>query len=202
MTIFQSITQWWPRRIRGASLLTQSDDSLLERYQAGRASHTLDIVVSRHADALYHFLVTLSDTTLAQDISQHVWLKLIEKPERFQPGKAQFRTWLFTVARNAVIDELRTQQRWQWQPLDEIEEATLPDWNADIEFSHQHAIEKLFDQALAALPFSQKEALMLQLEGFSLKEIADITNEKEETIKSRLRFARRSLKQRLEVTHG
>ncbi len=201
LTLFTSIKQWWPLGFNGSSLHEQPDAELLEHYQATRSSYVLDIVIKRHADALYHFLVTISDKTLAEDISQQTWLKIVENPQRYQQGKAQFKTWLFSVARNTVIDELRSQQRWQWLPMEECNETDLPDWNADLEFENRKNLQALFDNTLTTLPFAQKEALMLQLDGFSLKDIANITAENEETIKSRLRFARKSLKQKLEVNH-
>ena len=51
----------------------------------------------------------------------------------------------------------------------------------------------VFDKALMSLPFVQREAFCLQQEGFSLKEIAQITHCEHETIKSRLRYAKATL---------
>jgi RNA polymerase sigma-70 factor (ECF subfamily) len=51
--------------------------------------------------------------------------------------------------------------------------------------------------AIAALPGPQRDALLLQEQGFSLQEIASITGELEETVKSRLRYARRQLRELL-----
>lgn len=161
----------------------------------------MDTLISRHADALYHFLVTLSDPPMAEDASQHTWLKLIEKPSRYQAQLAQFRTWLFTAGRNTLVDELRRLQRWNWQTLDEVSENDCPAWDEDLEFVETEQLAEHFDHALTQLPFAQREALMLQLEGFTLDDISKITFENKETIKSRLRFARQSLKKTLEVSN-
>ena len=58
-----------------------------------------------------------------------------------------------------------------------------------------------FDYELGALPFEQREAFCLQQEGFGLQEIADITHSKIETVKSRLRYAKTTLRNNLEKYH-
>lgn len=162
----------------------------------------MDLLIQRHCNALYHFLLTLSDPVLAEDISQQVWTRLIERPDQYQTQTASFRTWLFTVGRNRTIDELRRQQRWQWPRADDSAiDSTADDEHDTLSFTERADLNEAFDQALTTLPFVQREAISLQLEGFSLADIARITNDKPETIKSRLRFARQHLKHALEENH-
>jgi len=201
LTLLSNLQRWWIERSVDPSFHQLSDEALLQAYQAQQSSGALNVLINRHSDALYHFLLTLSDASAAEDICQHTWLKIIEHPSRYQFKTAQFRSWLFTTARNALIDELRRKNRWQWSPLDDLEEHELNDWQEDMSFTVREDLQAAFNQALADLPFAQKEALMLQLDGFSLTDIADITHEKPETIKSRLRFARQCLKSTLEVAH-
>lgn len=145
-----------------------------------------------HADALYFFLLRQSNAELAADISQQSWLKLLEQRQQFQGG-CSFKTWLFCLARNALIDEFRHQQRWG---LTEITEETLL-LSVAANPSEQQFIDaqnrQQLDFAIRQLPVLQQEALLLQLEGFSLAEIALITTSNAETVKSRLRHARASL---------
>lgn len=198
LSLFHSIERWWLARNPNGDQ-QDPDDILVQRYQQRRASAALDLLLVRHAQALYHFLLTLSDALLAEDISQQSWLTFIEKPERFQTGRALFRTWLFGNARHSLIDELRRLARWNWQPLEEIDDHDDESWQQELYFESSETLQALFDEALKQLSFVQKEALMLQLEGFCLQDIADITGEKTETIKSRLRFARKQLKQLMEA---
>lgn len=170
-----------------------------------------------YADALYHFLLTQSDAELAQDISQQSWLKLLElqqqQPEQHNTAandstatavhpacfqqRSQFKTWLFALARNALFDELRRRQRWSTQEL--TEHCLLSD-AADGQLQQLMLAEqqRTLQHAISLLPLLQKEALLLQLEGFSLDEIANISGSSTETVKSRLRYARASLSQALE----
>lgn len=201
MTLISQIQRWWQDRSDESFYHQLSDEQLLVHYQTQCTQAALSILIQRHSDALYHFLLTLSDAHLAEDICQATWLKLVERPDRFQNNQAQFRTWLFTTGRHALIDELRRLNRWQWASLDELTEQDNEDWNEHLTFARHPDIQAKFDDALVQMPFAQREALMLQLDGFSLADIAVITQEKQETIKSRLRFARHFLKKTLEVTY-
>lgn len=200
MTLLTTLQQWW-RKPTEDQWQDLTDGQLLQQFLTDDEPGAMDELVQRHSEALYHFLLTMSDASLADDICQQVWLTLIEKPQRFQQTNAEFRTWLFTVGRNSVIDELRRQKRWQWAELNESDLTDAPHWQDDLTFTDREDLAAAFNQALEKLSFHQREALTLQLEGFSLIDIAHITAEKTETIKSRLRFARVHLKQKLEVHH-
>lgn len=145
-----------------------------------------------HADALYFFLLRQSNAELAADISQQSWLKLLEQREQFQGG-CSFKTWLFCLARHALLDEFRRQQRWGFT---EITDTTLLPETAT-NAAEQHLLDmqqqQQLNRAIQQLPVLQQEALLLQLEGFSLTEIALIANSNTETVKSRLRHARTTL---------
>jgi len=148
------------------------------------------------ADDMYHYLLTLSDPALAQDIVQKTWLKVIEKPQSYHTV-GSVKAWLFTMARNALIDEFRKTNR-----LVELEnQQNELDQDLDYEISstiNTRNVQALFDKALMTLSFEQREAFCLQQEGFSLSEIATMTHCKQETIKTRLRYAKTKLKELLE----
>jgi RNA polymerase sigma factor (sigma-70 family) len=164
-------------------------EQLFIRYRDTGNSSYLQKLVALHGNDLYHYLAQQSDRTLAEDISQQCWLKLLEQPDSYR-GASQFKTWLFTVGRNCLIDELRRQQRWQAEI-----ELDLLALEPCCEVQQLSKVEQQlrFNQQLRLLPFLQREALMLQLEGFSLADICHITRQQEETIKSRLRYARQFL---------
>ncbi|MEN3158001.1 sigma-70 family RNA polymerase sigma factor [Alkalimonas sp. NCh-2] len=170
--------------------MTSCPDSLMQHYQKTGAAKWLEGLIQQCGDDLYHFLLRQSDPVLAQDICQQTWLKVMEKRHNFR-ADSRFKTWLFSIARHTLLDELKRQQRWQSSLCPELlpEPATPQCWPEER--------QQRFEQALRFLPFLQREALMLQLEGFSIEQIAGITSELEETVKSRLRYARRFLQSRL-----
>ncbi|MFC4698705.1 RNA polymerase sigma factor [Glaciecola siphonariae] len=174
---------------------TNDVDVLIAEYAIKQKQKVFDQLYAQLADDLYHYLVSLSDQDLAQDIAQKTWLKVYEKPQRYQ-GKAGFKFWLFRVGRNALIDEFRKQNR----VCHLLEEHLTEDGTRQEDILEQD-IQLCFDRALMALPFLQREAFCLQQEGFSLEQIAQISGDPKETIKTRLRYAKGFLKRRLETLH-
>jgi RNA polymerase sigma-70 factor (ECF subfamily) len=169
--------------------------TLLTKYRDNADPQLLTQLFQRYADALYHFLLRQSDAELAQDISQQCWLNLMQYAGGYQ-GQSSVKTWLFAIGRHLLIDEFRRQQRWQ--QVDETE--TLPDLQPSVlALLQRMEAQQRLDQAIGLLPYVQREALMLQLEEFSLEQIADITGSGVETVKTRLRYARQHLKSLLET---
>ena len=172
-------------------LLPKKDaETLMSLYSKSGKSELLQRLVELHADDLYHFLLSQSDSELAKDISQKTWLKVIDKREYYQ-NKGTFKAWLFTVGRNTLFDEFRKQNRYQDLFDDQTEADPLNQDTLD------NDIQTRFKQVLENLPFKQREAFVLQQEGFSILQIAQITQEKEQTIKTRLRYAKSYFRQHI-----
>jgi RNA polymerase sigma factor (sigma-70 family) len=193
----QEVAMGW-KQISGRFGFAKADSQqwIVEYQQTGDQA-VLAKLFMLHADALYFFLLRQSNAELAADISQQSWLKLVEQRQQFQ-GNCSFKTWLFSLARNALIDEFRHQTRWGFTEI--TEQTLLPatdDNPAEQQLSDKQQQQQL-DWAIRQLPVLQQEALILQLEGFSLAEIAIIANSPAETVKSRLRHARVTLASLLE----
>ena len=97
------------------------------------------------------------------------------------------------IGRHLLLDEYRKQQRWLYEVNDDLAaEDSSPE-----QVLEQQQKELQLQQLLLLLPLLQREALLLQLEGFSLQQIAQITVTEPETVKSRLRYARQALAKQL-----
>jgi len=180
-----------------------SPEILLTRYIATSKDKYFILLVEQFNQPIYHYLLSQSDKEMAEDIIQSMWLKVIKIKEIHQKHN-NVKSWLFTIARNTLIDELRRQNRWQTQPLNE------PDLSPELSVLSQtvnYTLEQesenrdrlaIFNQAVTLLPFHQREAFIFQQEGFSVLQIAELTDESFETIKSRLRYARTYIKNFLE----
>lgn len=173
--------------------ISESNESLMLKYADTSEIKYVKELVKRLEHDLYHFLYSQAGPDLAADISQIAWEKLI-KNRRSYSDTGTVKSWLFKIARFALIDELRKQSRWQLEPLDNHQAELLPDTTSEqYTVMANSELKKHFDQAFAALPFLQREAFILQQEGFRLREIAQITQSDIETIKSRLRYAKHTL---------
>lgn len=174
-------------------------DLLLRQYKETGDNTYLTLLVKEFNLALFHYLVTLSDKDLAEDILQICWIKVMKSAHLYTQG-TQVKSWLFTIARHALIDELRKQKRWQCQTLDEVQiETRSPSPEQSMGNTEQQTI---FNNALANLPFHQREAFIFQKEGFSLNEICQLTGESFETVKTRIRYAKNKLKKSMEQSNA
>ncbi len=175
-------------------ITSSTPEALLKRYLTTRDNKFLALLIKQFNHSLYHYLLTLSDKELAEDVVQITWLKVLNI-KNTSHEHTNVRAWLYTIARNTLFDELRKTQRWHYVVLDETQHAST---NALTEKDDRLAA---FNSALMHLPFYQREAFIFQQEGFSILEIAEMTNESFETIKSRLRYARKQLKTILGKDH-
>ncbi|MEO6677249.1 MAG: RNA polymerase sigma factor [Pseudomonas sp.] len=176
-----------------------SDESLLARYRSGDGP-AFENLYARHRQGLYRFLLGLSGKAeLAEEVYQDTWLSLIRSTSQPQ-GRANFRTWLYQIARNRLIDHWR--KHGIHNPLhdsyDEQAHAVI-DNAADPEqlLSLSRDTQRL-ETALQTLPADQREVFLLRAHGdLDLPQIATLTETPLETVKSRLRYAQQKLRRLL-----
>ena len=119
---------------------------------------------------------------------------MLYKPSKLEEYK-HVKSWLFSVARNALLDELRKQNKYLQVVVEETHLVSEP---LDAKFEQADKLA-VFNWALEQIPFYQREAIIFQQEGLTLADIALITDESIETVKSRLRYGKRQLKVLLET---
>ncbi len=187
-----------------------SDELLMQQYRAGDL-HAFKVLYHRHSGPLYRFIAWRSPRQeWVDEIVQDSWAALHEARSRYEPS-ASFRTWLYQIARNRLIDLLRHKEALLASDmagagadaeqddsafetaLDRSGTASSPESVLENKQAHD-----ALHQAIRALPPEQKEALVLQqFNALSIEEIADITLVSGETVKSRLRYAMQKLRSRL-----
>ena len=176
-------------------------ERLMLQYSTKGDEASLAALFDLHNNKLFYFLKVLSDSTVAEDICQRTWIKVIENSHLFKSGD-NFQAWLFTIGRRTLIDELRKSAKLEYNN-DAVESFSSGELTkhalSTIEEDVAKGLEKdVFKACIQQLPYKQKEALSLQLEGFGLREIASICGAEKETIKTRIRYAKDSLKTMLE----
>src|ERR1700690_1615743 len=166
----------------------------------------LDELIVRYQHRLLRYLLYLtSNREMAEDLFQEVWMRVLVRGGQFN-GKARFDTWLFTIARNLVIDQRRKRTM---ASLDELFEGGNED---DRPMSFEIAAEgptpfdcfsNLQDReriagALMELDTLHREVLVLRFhEELSLDEIAKVTRAPLSPVKSRLYRGLTMIKPRL-----
>ena len=175
-----------------------ADEALIASYLRGDMA-AFDRLYRRHDRKTFAFIRQMlhpTDRATVEDLHQEGWLAVAARAASFAPGKARFSTWLYTVLRNRVLDHLRARPP---QGDDDADPDGLPSCAAAPE---QVLAEKRLvlavERELLALSVEQREAFLLfTVVELSLAEIADVTQSHLETAKTRLRYARESLRHRL-----
>lgn len=182
-----------------ASFPADHDAALLRRYRQGDAE-AFALLYQRHRLGLFRFLCGLcGDPTLAEEIFQDTWLSLI-RSESLQREAVLFKTWLYQIARNRLIDHWRKQGRRQalQEAFDEqLHAQPSGEANPEQQLSLSRDQQRL-QAALDDLPAEQREVFLLRAHGdLQLHEIAELTRTPAETVKSRLRYALQKLRRLL-----
>lgn len=183
---------------------THSDEELMTRYGHGDST-AFDVLYRRHKGSLFRFLLRqCKRAAIAEELFQDVWMNLIKARMRYQ-ASATFKTFLFTIAHNRLIDHYRrhsTQLAASFSEgangddgIDQIPAPETSDPQHRVDGERQLARLLLL---LDELPEPQRQAFLLQEEaGLSLDEIATVTNVGAETAKSRIRYAMAKLRRGL-----
>ena len=190
-----------------------SDVQYLRRFVGGDQS-AFGLLYDRHDCPCLAFIRRLlvpPDETAAEDLHQEVWVAVARGAATFDPAKARFVTWLFTIARNRVIDHLRHKSSLFRLVAEDGDDEWLEaqpahaDWQPD-ERLHRQRLGAAIATQLRHLPHAQRETFVLfALEDMTLEEVAVITQVGVETAKSRLRYARAALREKLgdwRLQHG
>ena len=151
-----------------------------------------------NTEYLKPFAMTLTrDMEAAKDLIQETLYRALANREKYNAG-TNIKAWMYTIMRNIFINNYRRSAR-QNTIFDKTPNDYLLDYN---QFSTANAAEatlslKEIKEAVYALPEIFKNPFELYFEGYKYHEIADILAEPLGTIKSRIHFARKLLKQQL-----
>jgi RNA polymerase sigma factor (sigma-70 family) len=168
---------------------------LVFRYQAGDRE-ALDGIVRIWERPLFYYIRRLVRSEEdSWDVLQNVWLQVIRKISRLR-DPAAFAPWLYRIAHNSAVSHLRKNSSFD-DSLEYEEEMQTPGQNTDLSFSASDAQEVHW--ALDQIKPPHREVVTLKfLEGFSMKEIAEIVGVTLGTVKSRLHYAKNALRDILE----
>jgi RNA polymerase sigma-70 factor (ECF subfamily) len=186
-----------------------TDEMLMVRYQRGERKAFAELV-RRHNRSIYNFVLRqLRVPSIAEDVTQDVFMRLVQNAAEFK-HEARFLTWLYTIARNLCIDQLRKLSHRRHASLDQPmsdgpegrtlgESVSDPNPMASAERSALSSeVGSSIVRAIESLPDDQREVFLLrEVASLPFKDIAEITGVGENTVKSRMRYALDRLKDAL-----
>jgi len=181
---------------------TSSDEKLIANYLVGNEK-SLEILIHRYLKPIYSFVCRyVGNKQEAEDITQEVFVRVwrnLKKPalslsKGFDPKKGKFKTWIFSIAKNASIDFLKRKKAIPFSKFENekgkntfvetlINPAPLPD-----KLFEQASIGEILNKAMNNLTPKYRMVLFLRYnDHFTFREIAEALVEPLNTIKSRHR---------------
>jgi RNA polymerase sigma-70 factor, ECF subfamily len=168
------------------------EEILILRCQIGDRD-ALAQLIERYQEPLLYFINCLSDDCkVAEDVFQNTWLTVLKKISSLkEPGA--FSTWLYRIARNYVYKELK----YKSEALPINDNIPSPD-NSDDELCLVEDVSKM-RACLQKLNVVYREILVLRyFEQMSYQQISQVIDCDLGTVKSRIHYAKRSLRQEME----
>ncbi|RXT14048.1 RNA polymerase sigma factor [Ammoniphilus sp. CFH 90114] len=179
-----------------------TDSQLIREIKDGQVEYYSEII-QRYEKRLLAFIVHMLNNThldhMAEDLCQETFYKAFRNLQSFRDVEASFSTWLYTIARNTVLSELRKSRNSEVYIEDsKVDPRTSMDRLPEYELLRTER-ERLVRLAIDNLPEKQRYALILrEYEDKDYKEIADILDSTVSSVKSLLFRARTSIKTQLE----
>ena len=176
----------------------RSDVELMLALKAGDENAFTELV-DRHRDAVVNLAYRyLGNKTDAEDLAQEVFLKVHRARDRYEPA-AKFTTWLYRVAANACLNEVRDRRRRPTFAAGTLEDPPAADGASPVEEAERSELRERVRQALAELPERQRMALLLnKFHGLGYEEMADSLGMTVPAVKSLLVRARENVRQAIE----
>jgi RNA polymerase sigma-70 factor (ECF subfamily) len=160
------------------------------RCQAGEPGAFEDLIAVMERPLLYYAMTLTGNADGALDVLQDTWLRVFRKIGKLKDPGA-LRPWLYSIVHGIAVDRIRKNSRreaveqLQYEEFVEAEEPSFA--NEDAEAIHQ---------GLSEIGLQHREALVLHfLEDLSIAEIAEVVGCAEGTVKSRMHYAKRAMKE-------
>lgn len=181
----------------------ESDESLMQMLGKGDKS-AFDELYSRYANPLCSYFTRRLkyDREKGADFVHDLFAKIIERPEMFDVSRA-FKTWMYSIANNMCINEYKKMavRSSTQNGLDESYSVKSQDIGVNDQV-HQEDFSHALQLALKGMDNKHSEIFELRfLQELSIKEIAEVMDLNEGTVKSRIFYSIKKLSTELEVFH-
>lgn len=178
-----------------SSRWTETGDGDLVSAIAARDESALEEAYQRHSAAVYGLAKRLlRNPEFADEVTQEIFLRLWNRPERFDSGRGTLRSFLLADAHGRSVDLIRaeTARRAREEKDAVISSGTAPDVES---LAIAATVSDQVREAVAALSEPERKAVELAyFGGHTYKQVAEILGEPEGTIKSRIRVALKRLR--------
>jgi RNA polymerase sigma-70 factor (ECF subfamily) len=178
--------------------LTETSDAGLVVAISRYHQEALAEAYRRHAGAVYGLARRLlSDDAVAEEIVQEVFLRLWDQPEKYDPGRGSLRSFLLAGCHGRSVDMLRSDAARRRREERDLRRTAEGGYDLEHEV-WDLTIAETMRAALAVLPDGERRAIELAYwGGHSYREVAELLDQPEGTVKSRIRAGMKRLRTEL-----
>ena len=176
-----------------------SDEQLMLMFRYGNRA-AFGLLFEKYRAPVYHFARRMLGTrAAAEDLCQETFLRMVAAAGTYEPT-AKFKTWLFTITRNACVSVLRRQPMVHLEAGAHVPDARTVDPQRAA--TQAEVLERL-DRAIADLAPNQREAFLLRYRhGMAYQQIAEVTGQPLGTVKTHIHRARTRLAEMMQDVLG
>lgn len=154
-----------------------TDEMLAERAQ--RRPEQFDALYMRYVDPVYRYCGRRLTPAAAEDATSATFLKAMQAIDRFDPALGSFRSWLFAIAHNTIVDQLRRRTH------DDIAAFEIESGGPSVEDQAIAADQRRrLSDALRQLPDDQRDVIHLRLANLTSPEIAHVLGKRPGTVRT------------------
>lgn len=163
-----------------------NEQKWIRQIQRRGSREAADCLIRAYYDEIYRFVYRqMGNKEDAMDLTQNIFVAVLRALPGYQRGQACFRTWLYAVANNKIIDARRKVRPVQFStaPLEELEPPANDDFVSRIQ---DRMLLSQIETYVSGQALEQQEVFRLRVyAGLSFPEIADILGDREEALKAR-----------------
>ncbi len=191
-----------PNENVNTTLLSRTSGPLPDEYRLVRQAQSGDAeafaqIYDAYVERVYRYIYfRVTDDATAEDLTSQVFLKAWENLDRYRGGASPYLAWLYTIARNLVIDHYRTSR--ENLPLDHAVHLKSDTPSPDDEVQGRFELQAMRD-ALQSLTDEQQQVLILRfIAGLSTEDVAGIMEKREGAIRALQMRALQALSKHME----
>ena len=176
-------------------LRTMSEERVVGLFRQTAAAFDVHQAFAEHARAIYGFaLNSTRDATIAEDCVQETFVRAWRARDRYRSGRGSERTWLFAIARNVVIDEIKARTRRPTPITDERMEVEAP----AVEVAETVEDRIVLAAGLARLSAEHREIVVaVHLNGMTYQQLHELSGVPVATLRTRMYYGLRALRELL-----
>ena len=178
-------------------LFEGTDEEIIISYKNNN-QEAFAALINRYTAPLYNFVARLVGRNNASDIIQEVFIKVWKNIRRFDPTRASFKTWVFTIAKNTATDFLRKKRSLLFSDIEKNDDENIDSFAENISVENllpDEILQKaedveLLNKTLEKLRLDYREILTLYYqEEMTFEEIGKVLDKPLNTVKSQHRRA-------------